>query len=171
MKKNKIINDERLLLESNKVFKICFHILCIALLIDIIYKFYSNNTFSSFNNGTWMNYIFELIILVVFLYLSLFLHAAKGIVIYAIDLPNDNFQWKRSLKVSLLVSSIISILSFILPIILIKIFKGIPEMPFKDAFMICSLLTIAVFIILFILFNINFFFAYLIAKKVNKKNS
>ncbi|MBQ4570557.1 MAG: hypothetical protein IJB21_02560 [Bacilli bacterium] len=167
MKNKTIINDERVYKESNSIYKICFQLVCLLLLFDVIFKFYYYNTFVAFNNGEWISYMFELLILIILLYLVLFVHAYKGILVYAIDLPNDTFQIKRSLKISLVVSSFISILAFILPVIIIELFIGIPEMPFSNLFMIYCLLALGCFVILFILFNVNFYLAYLLAKYKN----
>lgn len=142
MMKNKVLNDERLSSESNKIYKICFHILCLCLLIDVIYKFYYHNVLVGIRNGLWINYVIELIVLVVFLYLSLFIHAYKGIVVYAVDLPNNKFQLKRSLKVSLTVSAFVSIITFIIPIIIKGIIEDFQDMPFINVFLIFLLLAI-----------------------------
>lgn len=167
MKNKKIINDERVFKESNTIYKYCFHFFCLFLLFDIIYKFYYHNTFNAFNNGEWINYVFELCILVILLYTVLFVHAYKGILVYAIDLPNNKFQFKRSIIVSSVVSGFISVVSFIIPVIIEEIFYGIPEMPFGQIFMIYLLIALACFMILFILFNANFYLAYLLSKYRN----
>lgn len=169
MMKNKILNDERLSSESNKIYKVCFHILCMSLLIDVIYKFYYHNVLVGIRNGSWINYIIELIVLVVFLYLSLFIHAYKGIVVYAVDLPNNKFQLKRAFKVSFTVSSYVSLITFIIPIIIKGVIKDFYDIPFINALSIFFLFAIGCFILLFIIFNINFYLAFLLANYRNNK--
>lgn len=123
MKKEKI-NDERVLAESNKVYKTCFIALCIGIFVDTVFKFTAwyyynpNPTVSKdgmfLSNGDVLPFyviwgIEALLLATVFL-LCLFSLAKKGIMLGDNNIERKRFAAGRFALISLIAASTVFIL-------------------------------------------------------------
>lgn len=168
MKKNHKIYDERIIGESNKIYKKCYIVFFIFILIDLIIKFNMKNFITKESNYLWFLFGLETLFLVVLFYFNLFSHACKGMLIGSSDLPNNKFQFKRYLLVSSIVSLIISIGLWGTRLIVYTCLGLTGDMPLFILILLILILILITFIILFTILFFSFFIAYKVAHKKNE---
>lgn len=168
MIKNHKIYDERVISESNKIYKKSYIIFCVFILIDLIIKFNMSNFITEELNYLWFLFGLELIFLIILFYFNLFSHAHKGILIGASDLPNNKFQFKRYLLVSSVISSIISIGLWGTRLLIYACLKLIGDMSVPTIIIIMLILITLTFVIVCSVLFFSFFISYKVAQKKNK---
>lgn len=182
MKLNKV-NDERVLFESNKIYRLCFYVLCAGIFLDLMIKFnlwnfggiqpiYDKITGELISSGKGVN-DFPLFIAMgleaLFLFgtflANIFMLAKKGISFGISDLDIDRFPKKRYSLISLYISSAIAIAAYIIRVI-IYIVDGVSSSPNLFAeFIILFLLVLVAFIFTFLIIYLTFYIAFRFAKK------
>lgn len=168
MKNNAKIFDERIINESNKIYKKCYIIFYIFILIDLIIKFNLSNFITKESNYLWFLFGLESLFLVIIFYFNLYSHACKGILIGSSDLSNNRFQFKRYLLISSAVSLIISIGLWGTRLIVYICLGLTGDMPMFVLILFMIILIILTFIILFSILFISFLMAYKVARKKNE---
>ena len=163
MRKNEKIYDERIVSESNRIFKNCFYIVCIFLFADIIVKF-NLWGFEDKPLEFWVTMGFESLFLVTMFFLSTFMLAKKGITIGAADLDGDSFPKKRYLVISLLGGAIVSA-----GLWTIRFAAGNWEYGLLNAIIFCGMVYLVTFAIAFAVLFSTFYLGYRVAKKSNEK--
>lgn len=165
MKSNKkVLNDERVVKESNQIYKICFYVLWTFIFIDVLIKF---NLYTFDESPSYMWYLFgvEALFLVVIFYFYIIANASKGILIGASNLEINKFPLKRYLLISVILSLILSIGLFVIRYIVSNI-KGLVGDGGEYWIGFFTLLT---FVLAFITLFSSFYLCYSIVTKVNKK--
>lgn len=143
--KNKFV-DERVIAESNKIYKICYYIICIAFFVDIVIKF--NLWGFSESSLSFMIYLgLESIFLVAIFLFSTFLLAKKGITVFATDLNNGSFPKRRYMIVSAIGGIVVSV-----GLWTIRFATGSWEYGLLNAILFCGCIYIITFLIAFIFF-------------------
>jgi hypothetical protein len=182
--KTKII-DERITSESNKIYKLCYYILCIGVFLDLMIKinlwdFSSSITiYDKFgglisNENKYMyffiNICFEAFFLLVSIFTNIILLVKKGISFGINDYDSDTFPKKYYAKISLIISAIITISSFVVRIVIYTI-NGADSSPYiLLEYIIVVVLIIVAFILLFLFFFMIFYLTFRAAKKIRNNN-
>lgn len=103
----KRVTDERIHSESNKIYSVCFYILCAGVLLDLILKFNFYRFDLSFGE-IMLSFGIELLLVVAVFYANLFLLASRGILFGASGLELARFPKGRCLCVSATAAGIVS---------------------------------------------------------------
>ena len=157
MKNN--IQDERVINESLKAYKISFYVLTIGIFFDLIIKF-NLYSFSQTTSETALAFFIETALLVTVFYLNIFLLAKKGIAIGINSVCLDSFPRKRYASISAIISGIIAI-----GLWTIRFSTGSFEYGLGNAILFCALIYIFTFVISFAVLFTSFYFAFKLAKK------
>lgn len=163
------IRDERIAAESNKIFKICFYLLCSGIFIDLAVKFnligYIDDTVFSF--WTWGIHVFvgiEFLFLSAIFYTVIFTLAKRGILIGCENVVWNEFPAKRYAAITAVLSAIFSVCMWTLRFC-------IPD-PFYAWYYYLAAWAIFVsltFVFVYGLLYLVFFLAYVVADKHNRK--
>ena len=164
MDKNK---DERIVNESNKIYKICYYILMIIVMVDIIIEFNIKITFTTMN-GVDKTFIFKVILFILLFYINFFLHASKGVLLGIKEVFVEHIPVKKMLSISLLYSSILSFFLWIPRIIYYKVIGFNSELS-VSMFIIFVCLFLVSFIVLFVILNVSYLIAYGILRYASHK--
>lgn len=161
MSKNKVV-DERVVNESNRIYKICFYIICIALFLDIIIKF---NLWSFADDSTefLVTIGIESVFLIGIFYVSTFLLARKGITV--LTQTDPSFFPKKQYGIICLIGGIIVSVG----LWTIRFATGSWEYGFWKAVLFCGLIYLVTFLITFVALYLTFYFAYKVAKTISEK--
>ncbi len=156
--KNKI-QDERVVNESLKIYKISFFVLCVGIFFDLIIKFNLYN-FNETATETILAFFVESILLVTVFYLNIFMLARKGIAIFINDVNLKKFPKKRYATVSGIISGVISI-----GLWTIRFCTGSWEYGIVNAIVFCALIYIVTFAISFVILFSSFYLSFWVARK------
>lgn len=166
MKNNKIV-DERVIFESNKIYKYCFYILCGGILIDLMLKI---NLWifgsSDYNLPFFVVIGLEAIFVIVAFLSNVFLLAKKGILFGIGDLGNESFPKKKYALLSTYLSLGIAIASFCL-----RFFFYESEYGFFWSFLFIFILGLILMLLSFIVFYLIFYLAFRVARKTRDKQT
>lgn len=168
MKNDHRIYDERLISESNKIYKKCYIIFCAFVLIDLIIKLNMSSFITKKSNYLWILFGLETLFLIITFYFNLLSHAHKGILIGASDLPNNKFQYKRYSIISSVIALIISVGLWGSRLIIYSSFGLNGDVPISIIIITIVVLSLITFIIIFSILFLSFFISYKIAEKINK---
>lgn len=168
MKNNPKIFDERIISESNKIYKKCYIVFFVFILIDLIIKFNMSNFITKESSYLWFLFGLESLFLVVLFYFNLFSHAYKGMLIGSSDLPNNKFQFKRYLLISSIVSLIISIGLWGTRLIVYTCLGLTGDMPMIVLILLMIILTLLTCVILIAVLFVSFLLAFKVALKKNE---
>lgn len=160
----KVLYDERVVNESNQIYKICFYILCGFIFIDIIIKF---NLYTFNESPSYMWYLFgvETLFLLITFYFNLIANACKGILVGASDLEINRFPLKRYTIISLVLSLIIAIGMFVIRYIV----SNIKSLVGDGGEYWIAFFTLIAFIISFSILLISFYICYRVVTAKNKR--
>lgn len=161
MNSNKVF-DERVVNESNRIYKICFYIICIAFFVDIIIKF----NLWGFNETTTKFIIMmglESVFLIAIFYISTFALAIKGITILTVS-DYRYFPKKRYFVICLIGGIIVS-----LGLWTIRFTTGYWEYGLLQAIIFCGAIYLVTFLITFVILYVTFYIAYRVAKKSSER--
>ncbi len=173
-KVNKDFCDKEVTSQSNKIYKICYIILNIFILVNLIYKlwispFILNDYYEERLDCLWIFVGTDAILLVAMFYFNLFYHAHKGMLLGSLNLSSDKFPVKKYLLKSILISLVISI-GLGVGISIIGSVSSIEE-PVRIAWGIfgiyAAVTLIPSFILLFVILFLSYFIAFLVVKKRN----
>ncbi len=154
------IQDERIISESNRIYRICFYILCGGIYLDLIVKF---NLLYSIGDGglptLWMLGLETLILLGVF-YINIFMLAKRGIAFGATDLDTDRFPKRRYALVAGGIALVFAIGMWTL-----RICTNTWEYGVWNAILFLGLLYLLTFAFAFAILYFSFWIVFRIAKK------
>lgn len=157
MKNN--IQDERVINEGLKAYKVSFYVLCIGIFFDLIIKF-NLYSFGESTLETALAFLIEAMLLVTVFYLNIFILASKGIAPFISDVNLDKFPKKRYALISGIVGGVISV-----GLWTIRFCTGSWEYGLASAILFCTLIYIFTFIIAFAILFVSFYVSFRIAKK------
>lgn len=157
------VTDERVVGESNRVYRLCFYILCGAVVTDVIVKF-NLWTFTGRDGGLLLYAGIEAAILLAVFYISTFWLAGKGIPVCAADLTGGRFPRGRYAAVSAVGGLIVSV-----GLWTIRFAAGTWEYTLWGAVLFCGMVYIATFLAAFAVLYATFFAAYKVAARSNRR--
>ena len=99
--------DERIISESNRVYRLCFYFLCGGILIDLLTKF-NLYTFNENSAVTLQLFLPETLLLCAVFYVNIFALAKKGIPFGAADYEGEQCPNKRYSAISAVISFLIA---------------------------------------------------------------
>ena len=102
------IRDERVIIESNRIYRLCFCILCSGMLIDLLIKF-NMYTFDETASQTLQLFLLESVLLVTVFYFALFALARKGIAFGYSSVELGAFPKKRYSAISASVAAVLTV--------------------------------------------------------------
>lgn len=159
MKMRNRVTDERILAEENRIYKICFYVLCGGLFLDLIVKF-NLYRFSETAGETWVSFGLETVFLVAVFYINLFLLARRGIAFAAADIETDRFPRRRYACVAGGLALLLS-----LGMWTVRFSVGSWEYGLPAAILFCGAIYLLTFVLAFLLLYGSFYIAFCIARQ------
>ena len=159
MKTRNNMQDERVISESNRIYKSCFYILCGALFLSVIVQF-NLYSFGSLQSEPFPLFVIEGILLIIVFYLNLFLLARKGITVGVNEVTPGKFPKKRYALISGTIALLLS-----LGLWTLRFCIGHWEYGLLPAILFCSAIYALTFAVAFAVLYGSFYIAYTIAKK------
>lgn len=154
------IQDERVISESNRIYRICFYLLCGGIFLDLIVKFNLMYNFSETTRETVLMFGMEALFLVSVFYINIFMLAKKGIAFGSTDMDIDKFPKKRYALVAGGISLVLAI-----GLWTIRVCVGHWEYGLLNAIIFVGVLYILTFLIAFVILYFGFWLAFKVAKK------
>ena len=154
--------DERIVNESNRIYRLCFYILCGGMLLDLLVKFNLYN-FSENAAVTVQLFLPETLLLFAVFYTNIFMLAKKGIAFGAewYD-PSDGAKCptKRYALISLAVALVVAI-GLWTP----RFIFGTWEYGIFSAILFCAVIYIVTFVLAFLVMFVSLCLAFRMAKR------
>ena len=154
--------DERIVNESNRIYRLCFYILCGGMLLDLLVKFNLYN-FSENAAVTVQLFLPETLLLFAVFYMNIFMLAKKGIAFGAewYD-PSDGAKCptKRYALISLAVALVVAI-GLWTP----RFIFGTWEYGIFSAILFCGAIYLITFVLAFLVMFVSLRIAFRVAKK------
>ena len=157
------VTDERVVGESNRVYRLCFYILCGAVFADVIVKF-NLWTFTGRDGGLLLYAGIEAAILLAVFYVSTFWLAKKGIPVFAAESTGGRFPRGRYAAVSAVGGLIVSA-----GLWTIRFATGTWEYGPWGAVLFCGSVYIATFSAAFAVLYATIYAAYKVAARSNRR--
>lgn len=170
MRRSDKIYDERVIAESNRIYKKSFFLFCAVILADLILKSNMSRFVMKGRGYWWLLFGLEAAFLAAMFYFDLFAHARKGILVGATDLPNERFPKKRFCLIGSVISLTVSVGLWGTRFAVYAIMGLNGDIPLGAAVILMLILCAVTFALLFAVLYISFFAAYLIASKQNKSD-
>lgn len=168
MRKSEKIYDERVIAESNRIYKKCYFLFSAVILADLILKFNISRFITKQHGYWWLLFGLEAAFLAATFYFVLFAHARKGILVGVTDLPNERFPRKRFCLIGSVISAAVSVGLWGTRIAVYAIMGLNGDMSIGTAVILILILCAVTFALLFAVVYISFFVAYKVAEKQNK---
>ena len=156
--KNTVQNDERVIGESNRIYRLCFFILCGGIFLDLIIKF-NLYTFWETTAQTLQLFLLETVLLVTVFYMHIFMLARRGIAFGSVCTELGRFPCGRYALLASVPALMIS-----LGIWLPRFALGSWEYGVFNAILFCSAIIILTFLAGFLVLFGSFYAAFRVAK-------
>ena len=159
-----MLSNEGVYSKTTKINYICFQLIKLLIFIDVSIKFNLAGNFNEVEKFNWISFLPELILLIIFFYVPLFLYANKKIFFHKFISKNEKYPFKKICLTSIVVAASSSCFIWLSRVAIYYIRGMGSSFGFSSTSIIIFALIIITLIIIFVLLYVGYSIAFIFAK-------